>query len=220
MGSCSSGLPKCAPVLGLFGGARVWRVLSNGEGSLRDYKEHLSCLAGRSQLQSWEGGSQIREQTGANWARESAEPPSPPSPSQAQPSSLPGKSPRCKREAYKGEATSTWPIEGVVESIVVVPVEEGEADVSRAVLCLPEEQGGHVAPELEGGSDGQAHLVLGQVGRPVHHPVRQVPLGPAPTCNGTSSATATWARLATQGLPGWRKTSWKCRGFSQDKDGS
>lgn len=99
-----------------------------------------------------------------------------------QPSSLPGKSPHCKREAYEGEATSTWSIEGIVESIVVVSMEEGQADVSRAIPCLPKHQRGHVAPELEGGFHGQAHLVLWQVGGPVHHPVGQVPLVPPPAC--------------------------------------
>lgn len=54
---------------------------------------------------------------------------------------LPGKSPRCKREAYDEGAISTWPIEGVAESIVVVAVEESQADVSRAVQHLPEYQG-------------------------------------------------------------------------------
>lgn len=134
-----------------------------------------------------------------------------PSPPQTHPSSLPGKSPPwCKREAYEGGATSTWPIEGVVESIVVVPVEEGEADVSGALMSLPEEQGGDVAPELEGGSHGQAHLVLRQVRRPVHHTVRQVPLGPAPACNGTGSVQHFGLVLPHRGrLPEWKETVWK-----------
>lgn len=106
---------------------------------------------------------------------------------QTWPPPSPGKSPRCKREAYEGGATSTWPIEGVAEPVVVVPVEEGEADVGRAVSCFPKYQRGDVAPELEGGPDGQAHLVLRQVRRPVHHPVRQVPLVPLAAC-GTGRA--------------------------------
>lgn len=142
-----------------------------------------------------------------------------PSPSPPQPSSLPGKSPCCKREAYKGEATSTWSIEGVVESIVVVPMEEGQADVSWAVLRLPKHQRGHVAPELKGSFHRQAHLVLRQVGGPVHHPVGQVPLVPPPACKrGKLSTTmGTWTSSSTQGLLGWRKASrcWEMPRLSQ-----
>lgn len=125
-----------------------------------------------------------------------------PSPSLAQPSSLPGTSPRCKREAYEVEATSTWSIESIVESIVVVPMKEGQADVGWAVPCFPEHQRGHVAPELEGSFHGQAHLMLRQVGRPVHHPVGQVPFVPPPTCkrDNFSMMTGTWACSSTPGL--------------------
>lgn len=77
---------------------------------------------------------------------------------------------------------STWPIEGVAKSIVVVTMEECQADVSRAVLRLPEHQGGDVAPELKGCFHSQLHLVLGQVPRPVHNPVAEVPFVPLSTC--------------------------------------
>lgn len=92
------------------------------------------------------------------------------------------KSPHCRREAYEEGATSTWPIEGVVKPIIVVPVEEGQADVSRAIPSFPKHQRGDVAPELKGSPDSQAHLVLWQVWGPVHHAVRQVPLVPLAAC--------------------------------------
>lgn len=79
---------------------------------------------------------------------------------------------------------STWAIKGVAQPIVVVPLEEGEADVSRACgRGLPELQRRDVAPQLEGGSHGPPDCGLGQVLGPVHQAVGEMPFVPLVACH-------------------------------------
>lgn len=57
---------------------------------------------------------------------------------------------------------STWAIKGVAQSVVVVPLEEGEADVSGDCgWGLPELQRRDIAPQLEGSSNSPANCRLG-----------------------------------------------------------
>lgn len=81
-------------------------------------------------------------------------------------------------------SASTWAIEGVAQPVVVVPLEEGEADVSGAgARGLPELQGRDVAPHLEGGAHGPSDRRLRQVLRPVHQAVGEVLLVPLVACH-------------------------------------
>lgn len=82
------------------------------------------------------------------------------------------------------EAVSTWAVEGVAQPVVVVPLEEGEADVSRACgWGLPELQRRDVAPQLEGGMHGPPDCRLGQVLGPVHQAVGEVLFVPLVACH-------------------------------------
>ena len=56
---------------------------------------------------------------------------------------------------------------------------EGEADVSEASLHLPEGQGGHIAPVLEGLKQGSPGCVGREGGRQVQDAEGQVLLSPA-----------------------------------------
>lgn len=79
---------------------------------------------------------------------------------------------------------STWAVEGIAKPIIVVPLEEGEADVSRACgWGLPELQCRDIAPQLEGGTHGSPNCWLRQVLGPVHQAVGEVLLVPLVACH-------------------------------------
>lgn len=86
----------------------------------------------------------------------------------------------CGRESL---CVGTWAIEGVAQPVVVVALEEGEADVSRDCgWGLPELQRRDIAPQLEGGSHGPTNCRLREVLWPVHQAVGEVLLVPLAAC--------------------------------------